>query len=376
MNSFENWNQLEQASDQEILAWAAHQSWAVEMSQCMQDPLWHAEGDVWTHTQMVCQELFQLNTWNQLGRSDQLKLLLTALLHDSGKPARTMVDPESGRIRSPKHADAGTRIARRLLMGLGCPFEFRESICHLIRFHGRPPYLDTAKSPQRELIKLSWFVDHRLLYLFALADTRGRTCAQKYSEETLELWPLIAQECDCHGEPYSFANDQARFLFFRNQLENLHYVPHEDYRCKMTVMSGLPGSGKDTWLQGSRPDLPVVSLDQIRRDLKTSPTDNQGQVVQTARDTCRDYLRNGRDFALNATNTTRQIRQLWIDVGAQYRAKIEVVYIEPEYSVLFSQNSQRTDQVPRSVIERLIDRLDPPGLTECHEFTLPSFPKT
>ena len=33
-------------------------------------------------------------------------------------------------------------------------------------------------------------------------------------------------------------------------------------------------------------------------------TDNQGEVIQTAREQCREHLRAGRDFAFNATNTT------------------------------------------------------------------------
>jgi putative nucleotidyltransferase with HDIG domain len=361
------WSELENSTDQQIIDWASQQSWGKAMAACMQNPEWHAEGDVWTHTLMVCEQLTRLEAWDQLLKADKRKLLLTALFHDSAKPERTIIEEGTGRIRSPKHAQFGVRIARRVLMDLDCDPKLREEICRLVRYHGRPPHLEEQKSPQRELIKLSWLVQHHLLYLFALADTRGRICEQSYSEETLELWMLTAEENHCLRSPFEFANDHARFLFYRGKLNNLHYAPHEEYRCKMTIMCGLPGAGKDTWLASHRSELPVVSLDEVRKDLKVSPTDNQGQVVQVAREMCKDHLRNQRDFAFNATNTTRQVRQLWVDLGADYSARIELVYVEPAIATLFSQNAQRDTRVPTGVIERLIAKMDPPTATECHE---------
>ena len=151
----------------------------------------------------------------------------------------------------------------------------------MVRYHGRPAYLLEKADPAHEVISLSWLVNHRLLYLFALADTRGRQAAETTrAEETLHLWELVAEENDCFDRPYPFANDQARFLFYRDALSSLHYTPREDYRCTVTLMSGLPGSGKDTWLASHRPDLPVVSLDDLRSVLDVEATDDQGEVIQ------------------------------------------------------------------------------------------------
>ncbi len=58
-------------------------------------------GDVWTHTRMVCAELERLADWPSLDRAAQLKLLFTALFHGAGKPATTVLDPDTGRTRSP-----------------------------------------------------------------------------------------------------------------------------------------------------------------------------------------------------------------------------------------------------------------------------------
>ncbi len=90
------WAEIKQATNAQVLAWAETQSWARSMAACAQDAQWHAEGDVWTHTRMARGELERLTEWQSLNRIDQLKLLFTALFHDSGKPATTALDPETG----------------------------------------------------------------------------------------------------------------------------------------------------------------------------------------------------------------------------------------------------------------------------------------
>jgi putative nucleotidyltransferase with HDIG domain len=358
-------------TNEQILGWAESQPWARAMASCQQDASWHAEGDVWTHSRMVCAELERLAEWPSLDRAAQLKLLFTALFHDSGKPATTGLDPDTGRTRSPKHSLVSAAIARRVLRDLDCNLATREEIAALVRFHGRPPYLLEKANPEQEVISLSWLVNNRLLYLFSRADTRGRhTQDTGRLEQTLHLWKLVAEEHDCFDRPFPFANDQARFLFYRDQLSSLHYAPHENYRCTVTLMSGLPGAGKDTWLLQNRSGLPVVSLDEIRKDFDSDATDDQGTVVQTARERCRVHLRGSRSFALNATNITRQMRHRWIGLFADYGARIETVYVEPPLRTIVAQNQRRKKPVPEDVIERLIEKLEPPTITEAHELTL------
>ena len=138
-----------------------------------------------------------------------------------------------------------------------------EQIARLVRYHGRPAFLLERKEPTHEVFRISWLVNNRLLYLFALADTRGRdTDSMTRPEENLQYWKLQAEELDCYDQPYPFASEHARFTFFHQPEPNLHYVPHAEFSCQVTVLSGLPGSGKDTWLARSRGDLPDVSLDR------------------------------------------------------------------------------------------------------------------
>lgn len=363
-----NWKELSLVEIDGVLAWASDKRWGCAMSKCQQDAEWHAEGDVWTHTKLVVSQLPKLAEWPRLAESEKRILIFAALFHDSGKPATSAIDPSTGRIHSPKHAIHGEHLARSVLRELECDIAEREEIARLVRFHGRPAFLLEKPNAAQEVISLSWLVNHKLLYLLALADTRGRdTDSTTRLEENLHLWKMIAEENGCFDSPYSFANDHARFLFYRQQLSDLHYVPHEDFRCTVTIMSGLPGSGKDTWLKQAGGDFPVVSLDDLREQLGVEPTENQGTVIQAAKEKCRELLRARTSFAFSATNLIRQTRTRWIDLFAQYGARIKITYVEPPFATLLDRNRQRDRSVPENIIRELAARIEPPTWTECHE---------
>ena len=366
-----NWQELKQLSIEGITAWAETQPWCQAMKDCAQDSRWHAEGDVWTHTRMVLDQLGELEDWSELTSREQTVLIFTAIFHDVAKPLTTEVDAETGTVSSPKHAVKGEHVARAVLRELGCDLQTREEIARLVRYHGRPAFLLERSNPTHEVIRLSWMVNNRLLYLFALADTRGRdTDSMSRPEENLHFWRLASEEVQCFDRPYPFATDHARFTFFRQRTPNLHYVPHDEFSCDVTVMSGLPGSGKDTWLSRNRKDLPIVSLDDVREELDVAPTDNQGKVAQAAQEKCRGYLRSGTSFAFNATNTMRLTRNRWIDLFAGYNARIEVIYLEPLFEELLRRNRSRGNSVPEPVIHKLASKCEPPTWLECHDLVM------
>ncbi|MEK6234775.1 MAG: HD domain-containing protein, partial [Planctomycetales bacterium] len=123
-----NWEELSRADVESVTAWAGEQPWARAMAACAQDAEWHAEGDVWTHTKMVCSQLTRLDEWPDLSPRERSVLLFTALFHDVAKPLTSVVDPHTGRIHSPKHAVKGERLARKTLRDLECDLETREQI--------------------------------------------------------------------------------------------------------------------------------------------------------------------------------------------------------------------------------------------------------
>ena len=81
-------------------------SWFADMKNVPQDPEWHAEGDVFTHTKMVCEALLKLPEFQALDEQEQHILFAAAMLHDVEKRSTTKREIENGkeRIVSPHHA--------------------------------------------------------------------------------------------------------------------------------------------------------------------------------------------------------------------------------------------------------------------------------
>ena len=252
-----NWQELKQSSLNDILAWAEPQPWCRAMADCAQDAEWHSEGDVWTHTKMVCQQLAELEAWPTLTSDEQAVLVFTALFHDAAKPLTSEVDPETGRITSPKHAVKGEHVARGVLRDLGCDLATREQIARLVRYHGRPAFLLERSEPTHEVVRLSWLVNNRLLYLFALADTRGRdTDSMTRPEENLHYWKLWA----CGDNVVEERETPQRCReFVHEQSQSAVRLPcHDLLNVTRTVRVRDPDSGaNDAW----RLDLELGNLD-------------------------------------------------------------------------------------------------------------------
>ena len=336
---------------------------------CPQDPSHHAEGDVGIHTRMVAEALVADPDWRGLGRADRAGLFWAVVLHDIGKPATTKRE-EDGRLTARGHARLGAAMARRLLWAAGAPFAWREAVCGLIASHLLPFWLIERPDAERRAIEASWRCTGHHLCLHARADATGRICDDQAAIlEAVELARVVFEEAECLQAPFSFANDESRVAYFERPDRNPRFAAHEDFRCRVTVMAGLPGSGKDTWIARHLPDRPVVSLDQIRDRIGAPPTGDQGAVIQAAREQARIHLRAGQDFVWNATNVSHLVRSKVLGLLRDYGAHIHIVYIEVPPDRLFRRNAARAQAVPANVILDLVGKLEPPGEWEAHQVT-------
>jgi putative nucleotidyltransferase with HDIG domain len=342
-------------------------AWWKAMATCEQDPSHHAEGDVASHTRLVVEQLENQSDFETLAERDKKILRLAALLHDSGKPATTKID-DQGRITSNGHARVGAIIARRLLWELGTEPLLREEVCALVRWHMRPGFFLQAEDPTRVALTIAQTTRCDLLTRLAEADIRGRIAPN--TEDSLVRAGLFGEACRELGawsEPFAFASDHSRFQYFRTPGRDPHYEAFDDTRGQLTLMCGLPGAGKDTWIQENLPDLPVVSLDALRKELKIAASDPQEPVAFAALERARGFLRAGQDFVWNATNLRHELRARPIGLAADYNFRVKIIYREATYQKLFVQNRSRATAVPEAVMHRYIDRWEMPSLVECHE---------
>ncbi|VTS04568.1 ATP-binding protein [Tuwongella immobilis] len=354
------------------IAWApleTHPLWQA-LRGCPQDPNHHAEGDVWNHVHAVVEALVSLQSWRDLPQDEREIVFAVACLHDVGKPATTKTEPD-GRISSRGHSRVGTILARNDLWEQRCPFARREAICNLIQTHMRPFYWLEQHRPNRETILLSQLVCCEHLAILAEADARGRISESK--NQLLEIVALFAEslsDLDCRRKPFAFPNDTSRLAYAAdpNASELIHRF--ESFGSQVILLSGFPGVGKDTWLRQQHPNLPVVSLDEIRASFGISPEDDQGAVIQQGREAARAYLRQGQDFAWNATNLSARIRGETVRLLLDYHAQVRIVYLEVPLTRLAEQNRSRKARVPDSVMLRLRDRWEVPTCLEAHQLEM------
>ncbi len=333
---------------------------------CPQNPRYHAEGDVWIHSRLVCEALAAHPGFRTLPEGDRHLVFSAAMLHDVGKPACTRHQSD-GRITSHGHARRGASMARVLLWRAGTPFGAREEIVNLVRHHALPLWATERDDGARSAVLASQSVRCDLLALLAEADVRGRVADDLPGLfERVELFAELCREQRCWRRPRAFASSHARFLYARGRWPHVDFQPHEDFRSDVVLMSGLPGAGKDHWIRRNLSERPAISLDAIRQQLAVDATGNQGRVIQEARRQGREHLRRGAPFAWNATNVSRRIRDACVELFAAYDARVRIVYVEASPERLQEQNRDRDHVVPERVLERLLGRWQVPDPFEGH----------
>ena len=340
-----------------------------------QNPEYHGEGDVYVHTGMVCDQLFKLSEWNGLTGREQEILFLAAAFHDIGKPACTKF--EDGRWTSPKHTIVGEKVFRAMAYRegerFGMTFKERELAARLVRFHGLPVWFWKKKRIEYDLFRAAEMVPLRLLYLLAKADARGRLSREPgVLEEHGELFAEYGRELGIWERSYSFFNDYTRFQYFQKEDLQPGAQIYDNTRFDVWMMSGLPLAGKDTWIQSvwnkaGGAGGPVISLDEIRRELGISPKDGSGKVANLAIERAKKLLRKKEPFIWNATNLMQETRQRLVRLFAGYGARVHVIYLETPYDELLKRNQTRDRTIPANVLEQMIDKMEMPEPWEGYE---------
>ncbi|MGC1359894.1 MAG: CCA tRNA nucleotidyltransferase [Silvibacterium sp.] len=144
-----------------------------------QPPEFHPEGDVWTHTLMLLE---------QLPAGVSPTLAWGALLHDVGKPAT--FQPGPGRIRFNGHVEVGVRIAEDICRRLRFSNEESVQVAALVENHMRFGDVERMKvSTLKRFFRLKDFPEHLALHRMDCVASHGSLDLYNFAKTKYEAIP-------------------------------------------------------------------------------------------------------------------------------------------------------------------------------------------
>jgi tRNA nucleotidyltransferase (CCA-adding enzyme) len=181
------------------------------LSNIPQEPDYHPEGDVFTHTMQVVDAMSDIvrRESKKSPMKTELKraLILGALFHDLGKEPMTVTE-ENGRIRSHGHEEAGVPITREILKRIyktkeqGGLMPYEKLILFLVSDHMKPLLLHKEHEKGTDMDKaLRRFVNRcfenettmEQILMIVEADKLGRNSVNVYKPLSLEEKPELLE---------------------------------------------------------------------------------------------------------------------------------------------------------------------------------------
>lgn len=163
------------------LRWLRDSGWRIHFPELAalegvpQDPEWHPEGDVWTHTLHCMDALVTLPEWPAADATLRRVLSFAVLCHDLGKPSCTRSEVRAGksRIVSPGHEAAGGPLAEVFLGRIEAPPALMSRVTPLVIHHLAHLQESSARGIRRLATRLAPATLAELMTVIA-ADAFGR----------------------------------------------------------------------------------------------------------------------------------------------------------------------------------------------------------
>ena len=195
-----------------------------------QNPRFHTEGDVWTHTMLVLDAAAQYRDRAQR----PLGLMLAALTHDFGKPATTEL--ESGVYHAYGHEDAGAALAKQFLQRLTNETALIEYVSNLTALHMKPNTIVAAGASIKTSNRMfDRAVDPEALICLSMADGQG----------TISRWPYVSCEENLEARLDAYRATMAQPYVMGRDLIEAELQPGPDFSDYLALahklrLAGIP----------------------------------------------------------------------------------------------------------------------------------------
>lgn len=167
-----------------------------------QNPVYHAEGDVWNHTMMVLDEAAKLR--NRV--SQPYWFMLAAITHDFGKAVCT--EEKDGILHAYAHEEKGLPIAQKFLQRITSENKLIKYVLNLTELHMKPNTVAGAKSSVKVTNRMfDQAIDPEALICIALADDRGRIRSKVPVSHEAFLYARLESFRALMAQPYVMGKD-------------------------------------------------------------------------------------------------------------------------------------------------------------------------
>lgn len=167
-----------------------------------QNPVYHSEGDVWTHTMMVLDEAAKLRH----RAANPYWFMLTALVHDFGKAVCT--EERDGILHAYDHEIRGLPLAEAFLRRITGETRLMEYVLNLTEYHMKPNTAAGARSAPKVTTRMfDRSVDPEGLICIALADDRGRITMAPATDHEAFLYERLEIFRELMSRPYVMGKD-------------------------------------------------------------------------------------------------------------------------------------------------------------------------
>lgn len=213
--------------------------WFPELEQTIgikQNPKHHAEGDVWTHTMMVCDAAvrYRDRVKNPLG------FMLSTITHDFGKALCTEVI--NGELHAYNHETIGLPLVKSFMTRLTTEKALIEYVMNLSEHHMKPNILAADNSSIKATNKLfDKSVDPEALVYLAISDGLGRITSREYISYDDFFMERLAIFREYMSRPYVMGRD----LMATGMSPSERFADYIEYAHKLR----LAGVDKDSALR-------------------------------------------------------------------------------------------------------------------------------
>lgn len=353
-----------------------------------QSEKWHKEGDAYIHTMLCLEHAFRILSEefikeNRFTLRDCRILVMAVLFHDLGKATKT--EFSNGDWHSYGHEIDGEKIARKILWDE--EFTARESVCSLIRFHMERCGIMRGGDIANKIMKLSWLVNLKKLLFVGMCDIFGSIQNDEHGIERdircINIMGGFAKSLNCLDKPFVFDDDN--FMVSASEIERSEITcshifdgtfPFKDKtqspKPVMTIMVGLSGAGKDTYISDRLSDGSTVVLcrDNIRAEIGLCGVNEKivGTPLQEKKVTeifnarLNEALIHGVDVVINNINLKKKYRSEYIRVAKNNGYDVKCVYVEAP--TLKDNNERHKGQVSMDILNKMILNLDFPRADE------------